>query len=317
MMRKTNLSVYLSQSIFLALVALSSARVASREIAAKSFSEESSQGSAKNEEATIYVVVRDTGGHFVDGLTSLDFRLFLDGREHPITSFRHGKPKPISIALSLQWSGQRRDTLPNQEIAPAAQFLRATVGNDDAAYIARFSDKFVVLSDFQNDADVLDRVLHLASGVVPWGPPALYDSLDRVANEILVDRAGGRAIVVVADERDHGSRKTLRDVMESCIQARAVVFFVSLAVANPYMKRAGRGAAEDVAKKITKETGGDVYFPRNSIELEQAFRKINETLNNTYALGFASPNSTSVRKPHKVKVQALRRNVRVLSPRSW
>jgi VWFA-related protein len=188
------------------------------------------------------------------------------------------------------------------------------IGPSDAAFLARFAEGVVVLADFLNDTDQIDHAFQLVEGTVPWGPPALYDALVKSRDEKFLSRDGHKGIVLVADGRDHGSRNRLEDVGASALRNRTAIFVVSLAHANPYMKRTQLRPFLLVAKELAGKTGGDVYFARNRDDIARAFNLFFQELSETYTLTYFPRRSQRDGKYHNVKLQTLRKHLRVLAP---
>ncbi len=270
------------------------------------------------EPVSLSVSVHATDGQLVKDLTKEEFRIFEDGKEQQIDSFSRGQPEPLILGLLMQWSGQRRDTLPYSEIDPASQFFRSLIGSKDAAFAVKFSKAVELLSDFTNDPAEIERNLRRAgTGAAPYRPPALHDALVWACREKLSARNGHRVLVLVIDGRDYGSKKQLRDVIDAALRSETVIYVVGLAGANPYMNRAAVARGIELATKLAKETGGQAFAARNPGDVAAAFGQIVEELRSAYALGYYSTDAAHDGRFRKIRVETRRKGLYVLARKGY
>ena len=91
------------------------------------------------------------------------------------------------------------------------------------------------------------------------------------------DEAGRKAIVVLTDAEDTGSKLRLQDAIESAQRTDTVVHILLVAA---------DGGDQSVARRLTDETGGRMIIVRNEKNLEQAFDEISEELRSQYTIGY-------------------------------
>lgn len=273
---------------------------------------------AIKEPVSLWVSVHAKDGQLVKDLTKEEFRIFEDGKEQQIASFSRRQPEPLILGLLIQWSGQRRDTLPYSEIDPASQFFRSLMGSKDAAFTAKFSKAVELLNDFTNDAAEIERNLRRAgAGAAPYGPAALYDALIWACREKLSARNGHKVLVLVIDGRDNGSKKQLGDVVDAALRSETVIYIVGLARANPYMGRAAVARGIELATRLAKETGGQALAARNREDVTAAFGRIVEELRSAYALGYYPTDAAHDGRFRKIRIETRRKGLYVLARKGY
>ncbi len=118
---------------------------------------------------------------------------------------------------------------------------------------------------------------------------ALYDSVYLAANEVLSGQAGRKAIVLISDGVDMGSKITLEQAVEAAQRADAVVYSVYYADEDGY-RRLGLGGAgrngERALQQISEETGGRMDEVSKKLSLSQIFDQIELELRSQYSLGY-------------------------------
>jgi VWFA-related protein len=146
-----------------------------------------------------------------------------------------------------------------------------------------------------------------ATGATPAGT-IFYDAVYLACTDRLVKEAGRKALVILTDAEDTGSRMKLQDAIEAAQRTDTVVhvLLISSGFSN-----------EGVAKRLSDETGGRTITVRNEKNLEQAFDQISEELRSQYTLGYYSTNTARDGSYRKLKVESTRKDVDVVSRRGY
>jgi VWFA-related protein len=183
--------------------------------------------------------------------------------------------------------------------------------------VISFDSDADLLSSFTDDRQMLERAIRRAriagaSAPGPMGgnPPGtvFYDAVYLACTDRLAQEAGRKALVILTDAEDNGSRMRVDDAIEAAQRTDTVVhvLLISSGFSN-----------ERAAKKLSEETGGRTIEVRNEKNLEQAFDQISEELRSQYSLGYYSTNSAHDGSYRKVKVESTRKDVDVLSRRGY
>jgi len=123
-------------------------------------------------------------------------------------------------------------------------------------------------------------------GTIPssGGGTHFYDAVYLACNEKLVTEAGRKALVIITDAQDEGSKLRLEEAIESAQRTDTVVHV--LLVHDP-----GYSWRPDVARKLSDETGGRMIEVSSEKRLSEAFDQISEELRSQYTLGYYPTNT--------------------------
>ncbi len=140
---------------------------------------------------------------------------------------------------------------------------------------------------------------------------ALYDAIYLSCSEKLNTEAGRKAIVIVTDAQDEGSRVKIEEAIESAQRTDAVIHVLLVA------DRRFGGGNGGVARKLADETGGRVIVVNSEKKLKEAFDEISDELRSQYTLGYYPANSTHDGKFRKIKVETTNHDLRVLARKGY
>ena len=122
---------------------------------------------------------------------------------------------------------------------------------------------------------------------------ALYDAVFLACSEVLEGQAGRKAVVLISDGFDYGSRVKLRDAIAAAHRADVVVYSVRYFDRYFYSRVGiGGGGGGSALKKMAHETGGGMFEVRKKRPLRDIFEQIQEELRSQYSLGY-TPNRDS------------------------
>ena len=217
--------------------------------------------------------VRDGRGRIVRNLKKSDFEVIDTGFGRPITEFYSGNA-PVSLAVLLDISGSmgiggNMDRARNA-VAVATRNLRDA---SDEAALYTFDSSLQKVVDFTKD---LERIRQVSLKGTPWGITSLFDAIAETARSAAERDNRHRAVLVITDGIDTGSRLTAAEV--SAIASAIDVPVYLLTVVNPLDHPGGDfevlAADEKVAQTATladlaRWTGGDmriVSVPEQTVE---------------------------------------------------
>jgi VWFA-related protein len=203
-----------------------------------------------------------------------------------------------------------------------SRFLARVLRKGDLAMIMTFDTDVDLLADFTDDRSMLNRAINRAqinapsSGMITQGPlPSsgsggtnFYDAVYLAAHDKLSSEAGRKAIVVLTDAEDTGSKLRLEDAIESSQRTDTVVHILLVAA---------DGGDQGVAKRLTDETGGRMIVVRSEKNLEAAFDQISEELRSQYTIGYTPTNKKHDGSYRKVKVEMKDKDYSALTRRGY
>lgn len=275
----------------------------------------------------IFATVRDKNKRIVPDLKTDDFRVLEDNQQQKIAFFSKESNLPITLGLLIDTSLSEERRLGAEQEA-ATRFLDRFLRKGDEAMVISFGADIDLLSDFTDDRSQLDRAIRNARlnapnvsltnpGPLPPNSPsrglrgtAFYDAVYLACYEKLTQEAGRKALVVITDAQDEGSKLRLEEAVEAAQRVDTVIHI--LLVHDP-----GYGSRPDVAKKMTEETGGRSIDVSSEKHLNEAFDQISEELRTQYTLGFYPPGEGRDGKFHKIKVETVNKEYKVLARKGF
>jgi VWFA-related protein len=269
----------------------------------------------------LFVTVRDKKKKIVNDLKQENFNIAEDGQPQKIAFFSKEVTLPITLGLLLDTSGSEQFMLGAIQEA-GGQFLGRVLRKGDEALVMSFDSDVDLLSDFTDDRGQLDRAIRKARINIPSGGgginpgpvgsrqitgTALYDAIYLACSEKLNSEAGRKAIVIVTDAEDEGSKVRIEEAIEAAQRTDTVIHM--LLVADPRFGGANTGAAH----KLADETGGRVISVNSEKKLLEAFDEISEELRSQYTLGYYPANPSRDGKFRKIKIETTDHDLHVLA----
>jgi VWFA-related protein len=279
----------------------------------------------------VFATVRDKKNGIITGLNQQDFRIYEDGVEQKVDFFSKDMNLPITLAILIDTSGSMQNILGAEQDA-ASRFVRTVMRKKDEALIISFDFDVNLLADFTEDPEVLNRAIHRAEisavssggvvtpGTVPQGSNGgtdLYDAVYLACHDELASEAGRKAVILLTDAEDTGSKLSLNESIEAAQRSDAVIHVLRLAD-EPFYFGMGMGyGGASVARKMAEETGGREIEVRSEKNLETAFSLISEELRSQYVLGYYPANNKHDGSFRKIKVEVTRSDSKVLARKGY
>lgn len=292
-------------------------------LAAPALPQEPDQGQVIRRQVNLvnlFATVRDNHKKIVNDLKQEDFKVVEDNQDQKIAFFSKEVTLPITLGLLLDTSGSEQYMLGAIQDA-GGQFLNRVLRKGDEAMVMSFDTDVDLLSDFTEDHGQLDRAIRHArinapanvSGPVPTARQvgtALYDAIYLACNEKLNTEAGRKAIVIVTDAQDEGSKVRIEEAIEAAQRTDTVIHI--LLVADPRF-----GGNPGAAHKLADETGGRMISVNSEKKLLEAFDEISEELRSQYTLGYYPSNNEKDGKFRKIKVEVANHDLKVLTRKGY
>ena len=172
--------------------------------------------------------VREKHGAWITNLTKDDFTIAEDGRTQEIKYFTRETDLPLTIGLLVDVSGSQRNLIEIERRAASA-FFSAVLHKKDMAFLISFGSETELLQDFTGSPRLLQAGLEqlrensavggLHPGPVPTASQArgtvLYDAVYLAATDRLAREVGRKAIVLITDGVDQGSRLSINQAIEA------------------------------------------------------------------------------------------------------
>jgi Ca-activated chloride channel homolog len=248
------------------------------------------------------VSVTDARNRYVTDLTNRDFAVFEDGVRQELTLFSH-ENLPISMVLMVDCSASMDEKLPVAQEA-AVRFIK-TLRKEDLARVVQFNDRTTVLQDFTADLESLEKAVRKTEAA---GPTALHNALYVTLKELDKQKSGRelrrRAVVLLSDGEDTASLVNDDQVIELARKLEISIYSISLRPAHVQdRERLKFSQAAHLLTELSRDTGGQVYFPNSLSELETVYDRIAEELRTQYSLGYISSNKRRDGKWRRIVVR--------------
>lgn len=314
----------------------------------------------------VLATVRDKHGKIANGLTKDDFSLIEDGRPQTLKYFARDTDLPLTLGLLVDTSMSQRRVL-NEERDASESFLAQVLREDkDKAFVIHFDREVELSQDLTSSHEQLRTALEslqtpqftrTSGGGGGSNDPGsgrgrgsgrhgggtlLYDAVFLASDELMKKQPGRKAVIVLSDGVDMGSRESLEAAIESAQRANTIVYSILFkddeAYGNgggfgrtgisipgmgvPGMGRGGMGGpggrggrrypeehadGKKILERISRETGGRMFEVSKKEPVNQIYSQIQEELRNQYSLGY-TPNPVEPGY-HKIQVTASRKDL--------
>ena len=268
----------------------------------------------------LFFNVKDKKGTLIPNLTKADFDIAEDGKPQTIKYFTAETNLPLTLGLMIDSSGSQRNVI-DMEKEVGGAFLRQILTDKDEAFVISFDITVDLLQDFTRDTHRLQAALNKAkvnvdytSGGIPGmgGGPVpqsnspgtlLYDAVYLSAHDMLAKEVGRKAMILLTDGQDEGSRLKIQDAIEAAQKADAIIY-VLLCADRGFYGGFGYGGEGDM-KKLTEQTGGRVINVGNKFDkLKEAFDQIASELRSQYNIGYTPTNTKQDGSFRKLEIKS-------------
>jgi VWFA-related protein len=293
---------------------------------------------------SVLATVRDKHGKLVPNLAKDDFVLEEDGRPQTIDYFAHESDLPLRLGLLVDTSLSQSRVL-DEERQASYGFLDHLLREDkDLAFVIHFDREVELLQDFTAARPKLQAALQSlhtpqpgssASGGSEGGDNGegsghggygghgqhqrgggthLYDAIYLASDELMSKQQGRKALIVLSDGVDRGSKETLTNAIETAQRGDTIVYSIlfkddegyggypggMMGPRGPYGggRHGGRFPQEErpdgkkILEQIAKATGGRLYQVSKKETVDKIYGEIEEELRNQYSLGYTPDKDT-------------------------
>lgn len=278
---------------------------------------------------SVFATVRNKKGEIVKNLTKDDFTLTENGTPQDIKYFAQQSNLPLTLGLLVDTSLSERRMIPEERDASYTFLQQVLRPEQDKAFLIHFDRDVELLQDLTSSRERLERALNLlqtpersyaSNGGGGWGGgmgrgggmgggrrrggavyrgggTSLYDAIDLASTDVLAGKSGRKAIILLTDGDDNGSKLTLSDSVDAAQRVDALVYSIRIADdSNPMNRRFGGDRDEEgkeALRKISSQTGGGYYEVSREKSVAEIYSAIQDELRSQYSLGY-TPNPLPV-----------------------
>ena len=319
---------------------------------------------------TMFATVRDKRGALIRNLTMDDFALEQDGHPQTITYFAPDSDLPLTLGLLVDTSMSQRRVL-DQERDASHAFLDHLLREDkDKAFVIHFDHEVELLQDLTSSRQKLEASLDQlgrpqfsqtsGGGSSGGGDPdsggsgggggrgshgyggggtLLYDAVYLASDELMKKQQGRKALIILSDGVDHGSKETLRDAIETAERSDTLIYSILFADQQGYGNGGGYGGGhmggggmggggmgggghhrypqesrpdgKKILQQLSKQTGGRFFEVTKKETIDQIYAEIDEELRNQYALGYTPVKTDADVGYHKIQLTTKQKDATV------
>jgi VWFA-related protein len=291
----------------------------------------------------LLATVRDKQGQIIRDLAKEDFLLDEDGHPQTISYFSRENNLPLTLGLLVDTSGSERRMIPDERRA-SIRFIEQVLRPDkDMAFVIHFDFEVELLEDLTNSREKLEKALDQLDSSQPQlqrqqqgggypgggypgggqggqrggrgrggGGTDLYDAVYLAGDELMRKQKGRKALILLSDGVDTGSKETLGSAVEAAQRADTLVYSILFEDPNGYGnnlggfggprmgRRGGMGGGrggyppmnrpdgKKILEQISRETGGRFFEVSRKWTIDKVYEAIEEDLRNQYNLGYTS-----------------------------
>jgi VWFA-related protein len=265
----------------------------------------------------VLCTVSDKRGALVTDLRKEDFEIRENGRKQEIRYFARDTDLPLTIAMLMDVSGSVREAL-DAEREAAGRFFDVVLRPTDHALLLGFSSTLVLWQDFTSSIPRLHNALaqlHAIPfrGLPPDGQPMpgtlLYDAVYQTAGGKLKRVPGRKAMLIISDGLDNGSRMHLEEALEAVQETNTIVYGICYD-----QKFFGC----EYLKGLAEPTGGRMFDAgKKRKSLGEIYQTIEDELRSQYAIGYVPINQEHDGKFRKLDVKVDTPGLKVSARRGY
>jgi VWFA-related protein len=325
---------------------------------------------------SVLATVRDKHGQIVNNLTKDDFKLQQDGQPQSIHYFAKETDLPLTLGLLVDTSMSQRRLI-EQERTASYSFLNNLMRPDkDKAFVIHFDWEVELLQDTTDSRPKLEAALDKldnprfapgyggGSGGSPGGGSSgggsgypgggkggghhmgggtdLYDAVFLASDEVARKLKGRKALIILSDGVDTGSKVSLDRAIETAQRADTLVYSILYADPEAYARQSypgmggggrhggwggpgggvGRGPGgggypqqashpdgKKVLERISRETGGRFFEVSKKQPIDQIYAQIEQELRSQYSLGYTPAKDVAGPGYHKITLTATNKDL--------
>ena len=302
------------------------------------------------------VVVRDKKGALVQNFGKDDFALQVDGKPQTVRYFDRDTNLPLILGLLVDTSQSQRTVIDDERSASSVFLDQMLTRPDDRAFVIQFARETELLQDLTSSRPKLQAALkeidtpsdnsnssnsndsgstthHHSGGTV------LYDALFLASDEIMSKPKGRKALIILSDGADSGSRENLVRSIEAAQRSDTIVYAIFFKGDEPPaehpMNQGRRGGGgypggmgypgggypgrypggnggsnypptqkrtdgKKILERISTETGGRLFEIKKNQDVAQIYSQIAEELRAQYRLGFTPSQESASDGYHQI-----------------
>jgi VWFA-related protein len=306
----------------------------------------------------LLATVRDKHGNLIRNLTKDDFSLEQDAKPQTITYFAKESDLPLTLGLLVDTSLSQRRVL-DQERTASRSFLDHVLREDkDKAFLIHFDHEVELLQELTSSRQKLQAAIdqihtpqfsqtssngsssggsggggRSSRGHGHGGGTLLYDSIYLASDELMKKQQGRKALIILTDGVDRGSKESLTEALETAQRADTLIYCILFAdkeeghgngggFGGPHMG-GGRGGGyprrteeprpdgKKVLEQLAKTSGGRFFEVSKKETIDKIYADLDEELRSQYVLGYSPDKPDATPGYHKLHLTVKQKDAQV------
>ena len=258
---------------------------------------------------TVPVIVTDSRGRRIVGLTQSDFQLHAEGQAQEIRFFATGATR-VALTFLIDTSGSAREYLGAER--DAALSLLSRFGPQSEVSVLQFSDTSTVVVPFSVNIQEVRKGFDLSS--VSGRHTAIFNAAMAALhsmNQRKVDATERRIVILTSGGLDTVSTVKASNVIEYARKSAVSFYVIHFPTFAPQGDRLAPRRAASGFRDLAEKTGGQYFLvgdaksalaAHRKNDLSQVFKMIEEDLAGQYLLGFYPDGMYRDGRAHRLEV---------------
>jgi VWFA-related protein len=234
---------------------------------------------------TILATVLTKQGQIIRDLTKDDFVVTENGRPQTIKYFSRDTDLPLTLGLMVDTSMSQEQVI-NAERVASFRFLDRVLREDrDQVFIMQFDMSVQTSQALTSSRDQLRHALSYVDTPTrqelrnqTGGGTLLFDAVVKGCNEIMSQRQGRKAMIIMSDGGENGSEASLQEAIDAAHRSDTLIYSILF----------GGTEGKSILQRMSRETGGGYYEASKKFTIDQVFAVIEDELRSQYNLGYVS-----------------------------
>ena len=276
--------------------------------------------------------VRNRHGGLMGNLEKDQFTLLEEGKPQQIKYFTRETDLPLTIGLLIDVSRSQENLIAIEQDA-ASRFFGEVLRKKDLAFLISFGSDAELLQDYTNSSQLLRaglqglKVNSSVGGLHPGPVPTvyqprgtiLYDAVYLASTDQLRGQVGRKALVLITDGEDQGSRYKIEKAIEGAQKADAIIYSFYY-VDRQFYSRGGLsfgGGNESALRRMSDDTGGRVFNIGRKVNLPEAFKELQDEMRSQYAIGYTPTNPEKDGKFRRIEIHTADKELKVQARKGY
>ena len=234
---------------------------------------------------SMLATVLNKQGQIVHDLTKDDFAIAENGKPQVVKYFSRDTDLPLTLGLMVDTSMSQVNVI-GAERAASFRFVDQVLREKtDQVFVMKFDMAVQTAQELTSSRDKLRQALAFVDTPTRnelrnqyGGGTLLFDAVVKASRDIMSQRQGRKALIVMSDGGENGSDASIQESIDAAHRADTMIYSILF----------GGTEGRSILQRMSKETGGGYFEVTKKFTIDQVFGAIQDELRSQYNLGFIS-----------------------------